>query len=250
MKTYTMIDEELDAAIDAEVERKETNDDCLADYQELLADDSTFRAEHWQSVAVAQGVPLFLLSEWVTAVADGDIGEMRKGHIFGNQDNVVFSRAHQEHEIFLPPDFRATPQQVVEFDILDAETEPRTYVVTDATVECYVALDATAEWLKERCGGETMLPGTVNSGTMRPQDLIPAFGEELERMKPCNPLVAEVDATGNLSDDSEWWMSDDADDLLERLFGALDSLADPGWYFGAHEGDGADFGFWEAEPCD
>jgi hypothetical protein len=36
-------------------------------------------------------------------------------------------------------------------------------------------------------------------------------------------------------------------ELLERLFDEMQTIAPEGHYFGAHEGDGSDFGFWPAE---
>lgn len=46
-----------------------------------------------------------------------------------------------------------------------------------------------------------------------------------------------------------WWHSEDAIALLESLTDALDSYAPEGYYFGAHPGDGSDYGFWQI-ACD
>lgn len=96
--------------------------------------------------------------------------------------------------------------------------------------------------------------GTISHGTMRPQDLIPAFLDALEEVHPeayeqmmaCafGPIPAYVQDEG---DDSEWWNSDDAAWLLEELFDALNEAAPDGYYFGAHPGDGSDYGFWAIE---
>lgn len=37
------------------------------------------------------------------------------------------------------------------------------------------------------------------------------------------------------------------DDVLELLFDSLNGVAPDGTSFGAHEGDGSDFGFWQYE---
>lgn len=101
----------------------------------------------------------------------------------------------------------------------------------------------------------TAQPGTVISGTLRPQDLIPAFLSALEATDPdtyfdeyelhhCKwrdgPWVAPAE-------DDPWWDSDEAAEALQTLFDQLESAAPPGHYFGAHPGDGSDFGFW---PCE
>ena len=93
--------------------------------------------------------------------------------------------------------------------------------------------------------------GTVISGTLRRQDLIPAFIDELERVDPDAyfrmalapfPFIPEhVEKEG---DGSAWWNSEEAGYLLEELFDALDDAAPEGEYFGARRDDGADFGFW------
>jgi hypothetical protein len=35
--------------------------------------------------------------------------------------------------------------------------------------------------------------------------------------------------------------------LLESLFDTLDNYSPEGYYFGAHPGDGSDYGFWEMD---
>jgi len=78
--------------------------------------------------------------------------------------------------------------------------------------------------------------GTVSSGTMRPDDLIPEFLYVLELHWPekAQELVEEYDGS---EDDDDYW-------LLDALFDALNEVAPEGFYFGASTGDGADYGFW------
>lgn len=95
---------------------------------------------------------------------------------------------------------------------------------------------------------------SVSHGTMRPQDLIPSFLDALSDVWPeayegymvasFPPIPAYVQDEG---DDSEWWASDDAAYLLESLFDQLGECAPDGYYFGAHPGDGSDYGFWTIE---
>ncbi|MEO5047005.1 hypothetical protein ABH029_25870 [Bacteroides thetaiotaomicron] len=47
--------------------------------------------------------------------------------------------------------------------------------------------------------------------------------------------------------DAEWWNSDDAAGLLESLFDTLDSCSPEDYYFGAHPGNGSDYGFWKMD---
>ena len=96
--------------------------------------------------------------------------------------------------------------------------------------------------------------GTVSHGTMRPQDLIPAFldilrdvdgaAHEQYMLMPFGPVPSHVMDEG---DDSEWWQSEDALWILQDLFDALDAASPEGFYFGAHPGDGSDYGFWRIE---
>lgn len=91
--------------------------------------------------------------------------------------------------------------------------------------------------------------GSVSSGTMRPEDLIPAFMAVLEEHDPRTAAMFKKTSREVFN-----WLDHGDDEpspeqvgwLLEDLFDALDLLAPAGHYFGAHEGDGADYGFWEA----
>ena len=118
--------------------------------------------------------------------------------------------------------------------------------------------------------------GSVSSGTMRPEDLIPAFCSELEyRAKHDTWIPAKVrrahlaavrdinasmqthgetdgyDAKGEYHYDAgDYYESEDAESDLESLFDALEAYAGPYFYFGAHPGDGADYGYWLSESWD
>lgn len=89
--------------------------------------------------------------------------------------------------------------------------------------------------------------GTVIHGTMRPQDLIPAFLDCLQELDPAAYAAIDGVPDDSWDDDSWFWESDDAAWLIEELFDALDAAAPEGYYFGAHPGDGADYGFWQIE---
>ena len=86
--------------------------------------------------------------------------------------------------------------------------------------------------------------GSVSTATMRPEDLIPAFLDCLNDLDEdrCAAILAEYPEYNN----EDFYDTDDAQWLLEGLFDALDEYAPPFSYFGAHEGDGADYGFWPA----
>jgi len=108
-----------------------------------------------------------------------------------------------------------------------------------------------------------MEAGTISHGTMRPEDLIPTFVSALDdcveesTFEPGADQPSRVQAVGKIQDElgrieramdaSGYFNSDDADFDLEWLFDQLDEFAPDGHYFGAHPGDGSDFGFWEHE---
>ena len=101
--------------------------------------------------------------------------------------------------------------------------------------------------------------GSICWGTHRPEDLLPAFADTLEsllklqsrRFKRAEyrkiiqearklardyPAKAEADQMAADMEYSEF--------MMETLFNAIQEFAPAYCYFGANEGDGADFGFW------
>lgn len=88
--------------------------------------------------------------------------------------------------------------------------------------------------------------GSVSSGTLRPEDLIPVFAdllEELDTDKTYEDLVAEAREWVDSEDENE--SSDDIGiELVNELIDALNEFAPLYCYFGAHPDDPADFGFW------
>lgn len=93
---------------------------------------------------------------------------------------------------------------------------------------------------------------SVSHGTMREEDLIPAFEAFLEAQGiDLSTLDRPTEAIERLFDgemtDADWesvsWY------LNEELFEAMNDIAPDGCYFGSHPGDGCDYGFWQDE-CD
>lgn len=82
--------------------------------------------------------------------------------------------------------------------------------------------------------------GSISWGTLRAQDLGPAFAETLAGL-------GDTPNVPDFSTDDEWeefWQSEDGGYLIEEMMDRLNELAPPYVGFGASEGDGSDFGFW------
>jgi hypothetical protein len=88
--------------------------------------------------------------------------------------------------------------------------------------------------------------GSVISGTMRKEDLIPDFIFELGELEHESDNLSEIITRFNESDKS-YFKSEDSDFDLEELFDMMDEHSPEGYYFGAHPGDGSDYGFWMFE---
>ena len=103
--------------------------------------------------------------------------------------------------------------------------------------------------------------GTVIHGTLRSEDLLPAFLFALEDSG--SPKAARFNAElielgfgysqcgvagmGNREEWPEGFDDDAAQEIIADMMDALNDIAPDGYYFGAHPGDGSDFGFWECE---
>ncbi len=77
--------------------------------------------------------------------------------------------------------------------------------------------------------------GTLISGTHQPEDLAPVFLNTI--------ASADLGRAIRLGERFEAGR-EDVLDVLADMFDALNDIAPEGTYFGAHPGDGADFGFW------
>jgi hypothetical protein len=104
--------------------------------------------------------------------------------------------------------------------------------------------------------------GSISHGTLRTEDLLSAFISELEYQTLRNGLYfsspenfGERDKFANLIGEAQDCLDDDgailedkedeASELVnETLPDALNSFAGPYCYFGTHDGDGSDFGYW------
>jgi hypothetical protein len=95
--------------------------------------------------------------------------------------------------------------------------------------------------------------GSVSHSTMRTPDLLSAFLSEIRSIEQeaeasllPSPVAAAAEQAIEAEDDSE-----QAQEILQELADALNLAAPFGYVFGAHPGDGSDFGFWLSEDwCD
>ena len=90
---------------------------------------------------------------------------------------------------------------------------------------------------------KTATIGSISSGTMRNEDLAEAFLAELDYLEHPKSKELRNDWEHAIQDNQ----TDYEDCAIHNMFEALEECAPPYVYFGAHFGDGADYGFW---PCD
>jgi len=89
--------------------------------------------------------------------------------------------------------------------------------------------------------------GSVSCATMRTEDLIPAFLSALGSQRPLQRahrnLISDIEASIEANSAGDCSATYD----LEQLSDALDAYSPAYFYFGAHSGDGADYGWWLSE---
>ena len=101
--------------------------------------------------------------------------------------------------------------------------------------------------------------GSISHGTLINEDLIESFIYELRQQRPLSrqhrKVIRDVEKTmkdaGRLerlhAEVLSWGDVADSSECVSELMDALDCYAPIGFYFGAHPGDGSDFGFWLSE---
>lgn len=102
-------------------------------------------------------------------------------------------------------------------------------------------------------GMRKVQPGSVSTGTLKTEDLLSAFVAELQEFDAFDQLTKEMAQCCETADAlalgiNNNWLNDDgleaASDVVGELIDHLNSLAPDYMSFGAHEGDGADYGWW------
>lgn len=88
---------------------------------------------------------------------------------------------------------------------------------------------------------KTLSIGSISHGTMRPEDLYDSFLSELRAIAPRRAAKLEKEHAAAVRECGE----DDAlSETVNELFDTLGEYCPPYCYFGAHEGDGSDYGVW------
>ena len=100
---------------------------------------------------------------------------------------------------------------------------------------------------------EEFQPGSISHGTMRMQDILPAFKSALFKENPAaaraiwkkypafNEALCDLEVG---KQDNPFWESEEAQDVYDDFVTAFSLLAPEGHWFGTHPGDGSDVGFW------
>lgn len=100
--------------------------------------------------------------------------------------------------------------------------------------------------------------GSLISGTLNPEDLIPAFLVTLRKYDVDTANAIELDFRDLFIYMGEFKrlppvgtnLHEDMIQCLVDLIDALDFVSPAGYSFGTHPGDGSDYGWWpDEEPC-
>jgi hypothetical protein len=95
--------------------------------------------------------------------------------------------------------------------------------------------------------------GSISSGTMRPQDIMPDFIWELRHLghrdKKLTIIENRVDRAlnGQYGEDDAYFTDEQCSWDIESLTDMLNEHSPSYGYFGSHPGDGSDYGFWLSE---
>lgn len=117
------------------------------------------------------------------------------------------------------------------------------------------------QFTDERTGSVIYAPlgATLIHGTMRNCDLVPVFLEAIKDTVEYEQMIQSINGSNwnlcvitapDTSERDERWNSTDVTMFLEDLFDVLDAYAPEGYFFGAHPGDGSDYGYWPSDLLD
>ena len=111
-----------------------------------------------------------------------------------------------------------------------------------------------------KINGNAVAEGTVIHGTLRTEDLMRAFRDEIRRLSAVSPEVCFeadywIEGIDSYRDHheinfTEEEYQEEGSLIVMKLSDHLDNMAPTGWYFGVTEGDGSDFGWWRVEDVD
>ena len=87
----------------------------------------------------------------------------------------------------------------------------------------------------------------VSQGTLRPQDLIPKFLETLRSIDEdeYDRFLRSFPEASDIQEELTPEQEELSGEMIDSLIVYLTDNAPKGQHFGAHEGDGTLFGFWE-----
>ena len=98
----------------------------------------------------------------------------------------------------------------------------------------------------------TYFEGTIIHGTLRNEDIFPALVDHLEAMELSEPIYEDdrkEQVEGFRADfRAKELETEYGQELVYEVFQAIESYLPDGYYCGALEGDGSDFGIWKLEP--
>lgn len=93
----------------------------------------------------------------------------------------------------------------------------------------------------------TLSLGSISHGTMREEDLIPDFIWECNRLRLSQSERATVRRIARVMHVDGYYDTESAADDCASLFDILDAHCPDYCTFGAHPGDGCDYGVWPSE---
>lgn len=99
------------------------------------------------------------------------------------------------------------------------------------------------------------LDQSISHATLRSEDLLERFANTLEELSILNKTEKHTQLINDARDIRKCLIKNPTPEVEEQasyiindeFYNAFDDFTPEGYYFGAHVGDGSDFGFWQDE---